>query len=85
MITDDLNADSGRQADALATYTLIKRLQDKTSMKKVKTVRSLFTNVTSLSTARCDWVVIRYDARCDFNVRLKADTSQLNLPHGTYN
>jgi len=26
---------------------------------------------------------IRYDSRCFFNVRSKADTSQLNLPHGT--
>jgi len=28
---------------------------------------------------------IRYDTRCYFNVRLKADISQLNLPHGTDN
>jgi len=28
---------------------------------------------------------IRYDTRCYFNVRSKADTSQLNLPHGTKN
>jgi len=28
---------------------------------------------------------IRYDTRCYFNVRSKADTSQLNLPHGTDN
>ena len=27
----------------------------------------------------------RYDTRCYFNVRSKADTSQLNLPHGTNN
>ena len=26
---------------------------------------------------------IRYDTRCYFNVRSKADISQLNLPHGT--
>ena len=26
-----------------------------------------------------------YDTRCYFNVRLKADISQLNLPHGTDN
>jgi len=26
---------------------------------------------------------IRYDTRCYFNVRLKADIGQLNLPHGT--
>ena len=29
--------------------------------------------------------VIRYDTRCYFNVRSKADISQLNLPHGTDN
>ena len=27
----------------------------------------------------------RYDTRCYFNVRSKADISQLNLPHGTDN
>ena len=27
--------------------------------------------------------VKRYDTRCYFNVRSKADISQLNLPHGT--
>ena len=30
-------------------------------------------------------VSTRYDTRCYFNVRSKADTSQLNLPHGTDN
>ena len=29
--------------------------------------------------------VLRYDTRCYFNVRSKADISQLNLPHGTDN
>ena len=28
---------------------------------------------------------IRYDTRCHFNVRSKANMSQLNLPHGTDN
>jgi len=28
------------------------------------------------------WPGIRYDTRCYFNVRSKADISQLNLPHG---
>ena len=28
---------------------------------------------------------IRYGTRCYFNVRSKADMSQLNLPHGTDN
>jgi len=31
----------------------------------------------------CLMVRIRYDTRCYFNVRSKADISQLNLPHGT--
>jgi len=30
-------------------------------------------------------VTIRYDVRCYFNVRSKADISQLNLSHGTKN
>jgi len=29
-----------------------------------------------------DWKHSRYDTRCCFNVRSKADISQLNLPHG---
>ena len=29
--------------------------------------------------------LLRYDMRCYFNVRSKADISQLNLPHGTDN
>ena len=28
---------------------------------------------------------IRYDTRCYFNMRSKANMSQLNLPHGTDN
>jgi len=27
---------------------------------------------------------LRYDTRCYFSVRSKADMSQLNLPHGNY-
>ena len=27
-------------------------------------------------------MMLRYDTRCYFNVRSKADISQLNLPHG---
>ena len=30
-------------------------------------------------------LAIRYDTRCYFNVRSKADISQLDLPHGTDN
>ena len=30
-------------------------------------------------------VSLRYDTRCYFNVRSKADISQLNLPHGADN
>ena len=30
-------------------------------------------------------MLARYDTRCYFNVRSKADISQLNLPHGTDN
>ena len=31
----------------------------------------------------CDIITIRYDTRCYFNVRSKANISQLNLPNGT--
>jgi len=30
-------------------------------------------------------ITMRYDTRCYFNVRSKADMSQLNLPHGNDN
>jgi len=32
-----------------------------------------------------NYALIRYDTRCYFNMRSKADISQLNLPHGTEN
>jgi len=35
--------------------------------------------------AGCYSVTIRYDTRCYFNVRSKADMSRLNLPHGNDN
>jgi len=38
----------------------------------------------ALTRRRCVRIV-RYDTRCYFNLRSKADTSQLNLPHGTNN
>jgi len=34
---------------------------------------------------QCIVATIRYDTRCYFNVRSKANMSQLNLPHGTDN
>jgi len=34
------------------------------------------------TTVRIKWP-IRYDTRCYFNLRTKADMSQLNLPHGS--
>jgi len=40
---------------------------------------------TELVRLRLLTVTIRYDTRCYFNVRSKADISQLNLPHGTDN
>jgi len=54
-----------------------------------------FTSRLMLSTHKklsCRWEsppyaydTIRYDTRCYFNVRSKADMSQLNLPHGNDN
>jgi len=34
---------------------------------------------------KCLGYTIRYDTRCYFNVRSKADISRLNLPHGNDN
>jgi len=40
--------------------------------------------VENLNFTSCagDQHALRYDTRCHFNVRSKADISQLNLPHG---
>ena len=46
------------------------------------TVDDVLLGTKSLSTS-ID--TIRYDRRCGFNVRSKADMSQLNLPHGNDN
>jgi len=43
------------------------------------TAIDLFTVIYSIADT------IRYDTRCYFNVRSKANMSQLNLPHGTDN
>ena len=44
----------------------------------IRNFRSKFSRCTTYD-------MIRYDTRCYFNVRSKADISQLNLPHGTDN
>jgi len=41
--------------------------------------------VTHVTRHYTDQLTIRYDTRYYFNVRSKADISQLNLPHGTDN
>ena len=38
---------------------------------------------TAVLTESLQLNTLRYDTRCYFNVRSKADISQLNLPHGT--
>jgi len=48
--------------------------------------RSVFTNASPpLKHIELLSLAIRYDTRCYFNVRSKADMSQRNLPHGTNN
>jgi len=39
---------------------------------------------SNIDVVKCcqDYFGLRYDTRCYFNVRSKADISQLNLPHG---
>jgi len=49
-----------------------------------RVIESHTTRLTGF-TGRDSVARIRYDTRCCFNVRSKADTSQLNLPHGTDN
>jgi len=45
---------------------------------RIRLFRSCQTQLTRYDT-------IRYDTRCYFNVRSKANMSQFNLPHGTDN
>ena len=47
-----------------------------------KTDLATHISVEILSTVAQLYSTIRYDTRCYFNVRSKADISQLNLPHG---
>ena len=60
------------------TYTGRARTSPKGTYSTVRTKRRRHTNENNRNT-------IRYDTRCYFNVRSKADISQLNLPHGTDN
>ena len=54
---------------------------------KIIAVNKLLQQTGSQRPHRCSpWgIKLRYDTRCYFNVRSKADISQLNLPHGTDN
>jgi len=54
------------------------------SVGVVTTVRVQFAH-PRVTARRRRYVTIRYDTRCCFNVRSKADMSQLNLPHGNDN
>jgi len=46
-------------------------------------MRAVRPRSTDSSTATSSYDTIRYDTRCCFNARSKADINQLNLPHGT--
>ena len=51
------------------------------NLKKIIIIRDNKVNELYAFLSACH--TIRYDTRCHFNVRSKADKSQLNLPHGT--
>jgi len=55
-----------------------------TYLKKITKTLQLLPSVDT-TTALCQSYTIRCDTRCYFNVRWKADVSQLNLPHGNDN
>ena len=63
----------------------------RTSVQKQTHLLGPLTFQFGLETINClcyhklEQITIRYDTRCYFNVRSKADISQLNLPHGTDN
>jgi len=50
------------------------------SKQSIKSVESVLITVVDLK--QVTRIRTRYDTRCYFNVRSKADISQLNLPHG---
>ena len=77
------NCRTGRRQDGIGA------LYGKTQFRQPRTfcVRANVTTKLPASTDHglVDYTTIRYDAICYFNVRSKADMSQLNLPHGNYN
>jgi len=65
------------------TQILADRHTDEKIDKQIdKPVTILRSTTADVEGCRC---TIRHDTRCYFNVRSKADTSQLNLPHGNNN
>jgi len=55
-------------------------------LAKLQARTRLFRSLSpSFSSALAHYDTIRYDTRCYFNVRSKADISRLNLPHGNDN
>ena len=52
---------------------------------KLSNVESSEPSFDADSLAKPEVLSSKYDTRCYFNVRSKADISQLNLPHGTDN
>ena len=55
------------------------------SCRPTNSVKALKANRVRITTFNLRYDTIRYDTRCYFNVRSKADIRQLNLPHGTDN
>jgi len=70
---NDLNDSECQNEIFLRAKQMVKERQDITGLNCIK------------GAALKKMKTIRYDTRCYFNVRSKADISPLNLPHGTDN
>jgi len=76
-------AASRRDADICAGYGLTET--NMIAMTRIGQFKLGSTGQVTPNTSAKVSSTIRYDTRCYFNVRSKADMSQLNLPHGNNN
>jgi len=73
------------QRHAAAARTTIYLLIISAAMLRLRQIAAVTRTRRDSCECRCVHSTIRYDTRCYFNVRSKADTSRLNLPLGTDN
>ena len=79
-LTDDVNVDFRKNTLATLSYKL---LQPQYTCNVFSTAK--FVTILWLWPKYCIYTKAMHNTRCYFNVQSKADTNQLNLPHGTNN